>query len=145
MAADTQTYDNHRRTVPLFHFALSLCLLINACWCSYRVVHAPSGDTIVNLVVAIALVLMFVFIRTFPLKAQDRIIRLEMQLRLRNMLPADLQPRIREFTPRQLIAMRFASDHELPSLAATVLKDNLQSGDAIKKLIKEWQPDDLRV
>jgi hypothetical protein len=145
MAAETQTYDNHRRTVPLFHFVLALCLLVNVAWRVSRVANARSADTAVDLVVAIALILMWVFIRTFPLKAQDRIIRLEMQVRMRDVLPADLQPRIRDFTPRQLIAMRFASDSELPSLAALVLKDNIRDGNAIKKLIKEWQPDHLRV
>ena len=145
MAAGTQTYDNHRRTVPLFHFVLPLCLLANVAWRIHRLLNTQSGDTVIDVVVAIALILMWVFIRTFPLKAQDRIIRLEMRVRMRDVLPAELQPRIRDFTPKQLIAMRFASDAELPSLAALVLKDNIQDGTAIKKLIKEWQPDHLRV
>ena len=72
-------------------------------------------------------------------------IRLEMRLRLRELLSADLQPRINDFTPTQLIALRFASDRELPDLARKVLTENLQDRSTIKQLIQSWQPDHLRL
>jgi hypothetical protein len=95
--------------------------------------------------VAAALILVALFARTFALRAQDRVIRLEMRLRLRELLPAALQPRIGEFTPVQLIAMRFASDQELPSLAERVLADRITDRRTIKKLIVAWEADHLRV
>ena len=75
---------------------------------------------------------------------QDRVIRLEMRLRLVELLPADLKPRIPDFTVAQLISMRFASDAELPALARKVLDDKLTDRKAIKQLVKDWQADNLR-
>ncbi len=76
---------------------------------------------------------------------QDRIIRLEMTLRLDQLLPPDLRPRINHFTIGQLVALRFASDAELPALARRVLEENLTDRKAIKKMIQDWKPDFLRV
>jgi hypothetical protein len=75
---------------------------------------------------------------------QDRVIRLEMHLRLKQLLPAELQPRIQEFTVGQLVSLRFASDAELPDLARKVLDEKLSDRKTIKKLIRNWQPDFLR-
>jgi hypothetical protein len=80
----------------------------------------------------------------FALKVQDRVIRLEERLRCQRLLPADLQPRITEFAAGQLIALRFASDAELPALARKVLDEKLTERKAIKQLIKNWKPDYLR-
>ena len=110
-----------------------------------QLVRPFSWDAVVNLLVAAALILLALFARVFALRAQDRVIRLEMRLRLRELLPAALQPRVGEFTPRQLIAMRFASDQELPSLAERVLADRITDGRTIKKLILAWEADHLRV
>jgi len=82
------------------------------------------------------------FGRVFALGAQDRVIRLEERLRLRQLLPQDLKARIHEFSRDQLIALRLASDGELPELAATVLRDNIQKRDQVKKQIKYWRADD---
>jgi hypothetical protein len=92
----------------------------------------------------VALLLLALYARTFALTVQDRVIRLEMQLRLQNLLPADLHPRIPEFTTSQLVALRFASDSELPDLARKVLAEKLSERKAIKQLIRDWQPDNLR-
>jgi hypothetical protein len=97
-----------------------------------------------NLVVALALVLAALYGRMFALAVQDRLIRLEMQLRLQGVLPANLRPRIPEFTVNQLVALRFASDAELPRLAGKVLVENLQDRKTIKRMIQNWQPDNLR-
>jgi hypothetical protein len=75
---------------------------------------------------------------------QDRVIRLEMLLRMQQMLPVDLRPRIGEFTVGQLVALRFASDAELPDLARKVLQDKVTDRKAIKQLVRDWQPDHLR-
>jgi hypothetical protein len=72
------------------------------------------------------------------------VIRLEMRLRLAQLLPPDLRPRIGELTPKQMVALRFASDQELPDLVRTVLTDRIQDGKAIKRMIRDWQGDYLR-
>jgi hypothetical protein len=113
-------------------------------WTAYRAFTRPSWDTAIAALVGVALVLMFFFARIFALRVQDRVIRLEMRLRLREVLPADLVPRIHEFTTGQLVALRFASDAELPGLARRVLDERLQDRKAIKQMIKDWQADHLR-
>jgi hypothetical protein len=96
-------------------------------------------------VVFAAALLMTAFLsRIQALTVQDRVIRLEMRLRLRAILPPDLQPSIDQLTHRQLVALRFASDAELPELVREVLAGKLGSGKAIKLRIKNWQADWLR-
>jgi hypothetical protein len=92
----------------------------------------------------LALLLAALYGRMFALAVQDRLIRLEMQLRLQAVLPVNLRPRIPEFTVNQLVALRFASDVELPGLAAKVLTENLQDRKTIKRMIQNWQADELR-
>jgi hypothetical protein len=145
MADKSQSFEHHRRLVPWYHVFVFGVLTANAVRTIGRLVNAPSIDTVMALLVALALWVLAVYARTFALRVQDRVIRLEMRLRLREILPQEFRPRIGEFTPRQLIAMRFASDAELPELAAKVLRDRIQDGKAIKKMIRSWEPDYLRV
>ncbi len=140
-----QTYENHTRTVFGYHRVGLGILLINFGWSVYRLIRAFSFDAMVGLLLAILLFLIFFYARIFALTAQDRVIRLEMILRLKELLPEDLRPRIKDFTAGQLIALRFASDEELPELARKVLADNLTDRKAIKRMIKNWKPDYLRV
>jgi hypothetical protein len=78
------------------------------------------------------------------MRVQDRLIRLEMQLRLQRILPADLQARMRELTVDQLVALRFAGDDEMADLIREVLAGKLASRNEIKKKIRNWQGDYLR-
>jgi hypothetical protein len=142
--ATPQTFDNHTRIVPAYHMGAFGILVINFLWSGYRVVSDFSADRVVALLVAVALVLIFFHARIFTLTVQDRVIRLEMRLRLEKLLPADLQPRIPDFTVSQLVALRFASDEELPALARKVLAENITERKAIKRLIQKWNPDYLR-
>jgi hypothetical protein len=139
-----QSLRNHARIVPLFHgFALPV-VIANLVWCAYRAIRQPTWPTVFGALLAAALVLMFFFARIFALTVQDRVIRLEMRLRLRELLPPDLVARIPEFTTGQLVALRFAGDAELPALARRVLDERLVDRKAIKRLIRDWQPDHLR-
>jgi hypothetical protein len=97
-----------------------------------------------DVLVVAALIVLFVNSRNSTLSVQNRLIRLEMRLRLATLLPAELQPRICEFTLDQLISLRFASDAELPALARKVLDDKMNDRKAIKQLVKDWQADWLR-
>lgn len=142
--AQQQNLRNHGRIVPMYHGGVFLPLLVNLGWSIYRVTGDWSGDRLVQLLVAIALMLMFVSVRTQILTVQDRVIRLEMRLRLSRILPPDQHGTIAQLTHKQLIALRFASDAELPTLVARVAKGDLQSAKAIKTEVKEWQADFLR-
>lgn len=144
MADTRQTYQNHARYVPAYHMVAGPILLINFLWCAYRAFTRVGPDSAVAWLLSIALIIMFLFARAFAVTVQDRVIRLEMRLRLRELLPADLAPRIPEFTLDQLVALRFASDAELPALARKVLDERLTDRKAIKQLVRDWQADTLR-
>jgi len=142
--SQTQNFENHTKLVPAFHFVVLPILLLNLVWSITRVIHNLSLGTVVSLLVSIALVLLAFTARIFALTVQDRVIRLEMRLRMQQVLPAELRSRIGEFTVGQLVSLRFASDRELPALAQKVLDEKLQDRKTIKKMIHEWQPDVLR-
>ena len=144
MAEKVQNLENHAKTVPAFHFFVLPVLALNFISSIVAVFRAPSYWTVVSLLVSIALVLLALTARMFALAVQDRVIRLEMRLRLQQLLPQDLHARIPEFTVDQLVALRFAGDAELPVLARKVLEEKLADRKAIKKLIRDWQPDYLR-
>lgn len=140
-----QNFANHTKFVPQFHFFVLPVLLVNFGWSIYRCKTLGfSFDGFLGVAVAIALVLGFTNARNFALRVQDRVIRLEEQSRCERLLPADLRPRIAEFTPAQFVALRFASDAELPLLARKVLDEKLEDRKAIKQLVKNWKPDYLR-
>ena len=138
-----QNFENHARTIPAYHFAGFGILAINFFWSAYRLRYF-SADAVIGLLLAVALLILFFYARVFALTVQDRVIRLEMTLLLDKLLPPELRPRIKEFTPAQLIALRFASDQELPELARRVLVENVTDGKTIKKMIQTWKPDYLR-
>jgi uncharacterized membrane protein YciS (DUF1049 family) len=142
---DEQNFPNHTRFFPPFHFFVVPVLLINFFWSIYRwKLSSFSLDGFVAVVVAAALVLGFLCARRMALSVQDRVIRLEERLRYERLLPADLKPRIGDFTVGQCASLRFASDAELPALARKVLDEKLNDRKAIKQLIKNWRPDYLR-
>lgn len=141
----SQTYSNHRRFVPLYHYVTALLLVVYLLWSLYRLIRSFGLDSVMGLVLALAVALLFFYTRTFPLTAQDRIIRLEERLRLERLLPPELRGRIPELTPGQLIGLRFASDEEAPELCRRVLAGELKGREEIKKQIRAWRPDELRV
>ena len=140
-----QDFDNHAKFVPLFHVYVLGVLAVNFLWSLYHwKMLGFSLDGLVSILLASALVLLAFFARIFALTVQDRVIRLEERLRYERVLPADLRPRIGEFSLSQIVSMRFASDAELPALARRVLNEKLSDRKAIKQLIKSWKPDYLR-
>lgn len=139
-----QNFENHAKLVPAFHFFVLPVLAFNVIWSIVRLVRNFSGESVVSLVVALALATLAFYARLFALKVQDRVIRLEMRLRMMQLLPQELRPRITEFNVDQLVALRFAGDAELPALCRKVLDEKLTDRKAIKKLVQNWQPDYLR-
>lgn len=139
-----QSYENHSRYVFAYHGVLFLIVVLNLIWSVYRVVVSFGMASAMGLAVSVALGLIFVYARQFALAVQDRVIRLEMRMRLACVLPPEMRPEVDRFTVDQLVAMRFASDEEMPELARKVLADNLTDRKTIKKLVKNWQADYLR-
>ncbi len=140
-----QNFSNHTKFFPLFHFFTMPVFLLNFAWSVYMWKHA--GFPVRGLVwvlTSAALITGMLASRTSALKVQDRVIRLEEQLRYARLLPADLQPRIGEFTLPQLVSLRFASDAELPALARKVLDGKMQDRKAIKQMVQNWRADHLR-
>lgn len=139
-----QTFATHRRFVPLYHFVLSVLLLLNLAWAGWRLFKEQSVDDVVAFLTAVALAILFYYARDFPLHVQDRLIRLEERMRLSEVLPPELAGRVMELTPSQLIGLRFASDAELAELVPKVLDGELEGREEIKRAIKSWKPDHYR-
>jgi hypothetical protein len=141
-----QSYANHSRLVPGFHFATFTAIVLCLLYALYNLFRFPSVGAGFGLLQAGALVGLFWYCRIFPLKAQDRVIRLEEQLRLSRLLPADLAAAATAaLTPGQLIALRFAADGEVADLVRRIQAGELATPAAIKQAIKTWRPDYLRV
>ena len=138
-----QNFGNHSRYVPLYHFVLFGIALVLLGMSIRRLASRFSADSLFDFLLVAALVLVAYFARGFALTVQDRVIRLEMRLRLQALAP-DLAGRFDELTPAQFTALRFAADAELPALARRVLEGTLTSGVEIKKQIRNWKPDHLR-
>jgi hypothetical protein len=140
-----QSLANHGKFFPPFHFFVIPVMAINLIWSIYRwTVAGFSLDGFERVLLATALLVGFGSTRRMALTVQDRVIRLEERLRYERVLPADLRARVGDFTVSQLVALRFASDAELPALARKVLDDRINERKAIKQMVKNWKPDYLR-
>jgi hypothetical protein len=143
MAQKPQSFENHTRQVPIF-VAGMLVLMVTLVGRLIGLRHGISFGSVMGVLVILVLIPLFVTARQSTVMVQDRVIRLEMRLRLAGLLPADLQGRIQELTVDQLVSLRFASDAELPGLTRKVLDDKITDRKSIKKLIKDWQADWMR-
>ncbi len=140
-----QSYATHRRFLPLYHYFALPILAINVVVFAIRAFNNPLLWNWWLFIVSAALLAAALASRVMPLRAQDRVIRLEERTRLANILPADLRGRVNEFRPGQLTAMRFAPDDEVPELARRCLSGELRTANDIKRAIKNWRADHLRV
>ena len=139
-----QNYDNHAKFIPIFHYFALPLLLINFFGALFRVTQGMTFYSLNELGLAISLIVVAVFTRLFALKAQDRVIRLEEQLRRQVLLPDALKERANRLTMGQIVALRFASDEELADLTQDALNNNT-SPKALKQAVKHWRPDYDRV
>ena len=146
-----QTYANHTRLDPPFHFFLGpvfiLGLILSLIHFFYHLRESDMRDNIHSfllILLAVALITLLLKVRLYSLRVQDRIIRLEERLRLTQLLSEPLRSRIPELTEDQLIGLRFASDAEVPKLVERALNEKLKRKD-IKKSIQTWRPDYWRV
>jgi len=149
-----QTFSNHGKVVPLFHFFVLPVLVLNLLQSFHWLFAGRHGAAVglsflvsglLNVLVSFALLALAILARVFALGVQDRVIRLEERMRYERLLPDDLKPRIGEFTIHQLVALRFASDAELPALARKVLDGKMSERKAIKQMVQNWRADYQRV
>jgi hypothetical protein len=140
-----QAYANHRRVYPLFHLFVSPILVANFALRLVAAIREPSFASIWAAVVAAALYGVAIAARQMALILQNRLISLEQRLRLAQALPEDLRARAGELKLGQLIALRFASDAELPDLTRRCLAGEFATNDEIKRAVKNWRRDTLRV
>ncbi|WP_243286379.1 DUF6526 family protein [Geothrix terrae] len=139
-----QTYATHRRFDPLYHFVLLPFFLVTVIATITTFVRRPALATFWIALLALAVTLLALKARVYALRVQDRLIRLEEQLRFARLLPEELKARIPELSARQCVGLRFASDAEVADRVREALQENLD-GEAIKKRIQTWRPDEYRV
>jgi hypothetical protein len=143
-ARPAQSYATHRRLFPLFHYVALPILLANVAVAVGHAIRRPSMWNAWLVVLALGLVAGLVASRASTLHVQNRLIALEMRLRLAAVLPPELRMRIAELRLKHLIGLRFASDAELPGLVERCLRGELATADAVKREIRDWRPDFAR-
>lgn len=145
MSQAPQSYENHGKLVPMYHYVGSLLLLVLLGWTVWRVFREPSVDSTMALLLVVVVTLGYFYGRLFALGVQDRVIRLEERMRMERLFDGDLKTRIKDFTTEQLIGLRFAPDDELPTLARRVLDEGIADRKTIKQAVKNWRADHQRV
>jgi hypothetical protein len=144
MPYPSQNYANHRRFFPLFHGIALPIVCLNILFVLAQLVRQPSLGGIWPFVFAIGVAAGFLACRASILTVQDRLIGLEMRLRLAAVLPPQLSVRIPELRLRHLVGLRFAGDAELPILVQRCLDGELRTADQVKREIREWRSDFVR-
>jgi hypothetical protein len=139
-----QTYATHRRMDPSYHYFIFGVIGISLLMALWNLIKNPGLISAWMIVVVAAAAILALKARVYPLKVQDRLIRLEERQRLSLILGEPLRSRIGELNEYQLVALRFASDAELPALVEKTLNEKL-SGEQVKKHIVSWRPDTFRV
>jgi len=144
MSKAPQGLKNHGRFDPLFHFFLAPVLLANLVCAIVALVHWQNLFHWWMLLLSVAAIILLLKVRDYPLKVQDRVIRLEERLRLQALAPAEWHVQIYRLNEDQLIGLRFAADDEVVELAKQALEHNL-TRKQIKERIRSWRADEWRV
>lgn len=145
MADRNQNFANHKRFLAPWHFFAFPVLLLNVFVQARGLLDGVTFSAIWNVLVALAITVAVFLSRTMALTAQNRSIRIEERARLERTLPPELRTRAAELRDGQLVALRFASDEELPDLTRRCLAGEFTTGAELKKSIKSWRPDYSRV
>lgn len=142
--SETQSLKNHGRLDPAFHIFIFAVYLLNLVYAGFHLYRQPSLSSGWYLVLSIVVIVPILKMRMYPLKFQDRVIRLEERLRLQALAPPEWRPQIYRLSEDQLIGLRFAADDEVVELARQALEHNL-TRKQIKERIRSWRADDWRV
>ena len=143
-SSNPQSFKNHASFDPWFHVVLLVVLIANLLFSGFYLVRHQSMASAWFLMLSVIVFIPFFKLRTYPLKVQDRVIRLEERLRLQALAPVEWRAQIYRLSEDQLIGLRFACDEEIVELAKQALEENL-SRKQIKERIKNWRPDDWRI
>ena len=145
--ASQQNLKNHGRVDPQFHYVLFFVLIANMIFAVFHLIHHWADSRVASgwfLVLSMAVFIPFFKLRTYPLKVQDRVIRLEERLRLQALAPREWHSQIYRLTEDQMIGLRFAADDEVVELAKQALEGNLTRKE-IKERIHSWRADNWRI
>ena len=145
MATTPQTFANHTRWQPPFHYFVAPVMLINFFWAVVVFYKTPNWNSGWWIIVSLALLVLAFLVRVNSLTVQDRLIRLEERLRYQQVLSPALLQQANALKTGQIIALRFAGDDELEELVAAVLAAKFTKTSEIKRAIKGWRPDTFRV
>ncbi|MCY2961910.1 MAG: DUF6526 family protein [Planctomycetota bacterium] len=140
-----QDFSNHRAIPNGFWLAAGIVLLADACWRAWEASTGFSARAAWSATVAIALVVVWFSARRSAQIVQDRVIRLEMRLRLQRLLGDERREDIERIAVADLVGLRFASDPELPGLVARLSQGEFAKPDDIKRAVRSWRADWLRV
>jgi cell division protein FtsL len=144
MSEPVQNFQNHARFDPAFHFFLLPLTFLLMIWSFVHHFRVKTIDSFFVSMALLVLLLTIFLVRTYSLKVQDRVIRLEERLRIQSLAGDSMRARIPELTKGQLVALRFASDGEVVALAAKALDEKL-TPKQIKAQIQNWRADLFRV
>ena len=144
MAIQPQSFANHARYDPPFHFFVLPVVVISALLAVYHLFRSFNFASVWLLLMTIAAMIATFKVRFYALGVQDRVVRLEERLRMLSVLEEPLRSRVGELTDTQLIGLRFAPDAELPLLVQRALDEKLGCTD-IKKAVTNWRPDHSRI
>ncbi|MEO8623430.1 MAG: DUF6526 family protein [bacterium] len=144
MSRTPQTYANHKRLFPLFHYVAVPILIANVVITVAHAIRQPSFFNAWLVVLSLGLVAGIVAARASALIVQNRLIALEMRLRLATSLEPELRSRIPELQLRHLVGLRFAGDAELSGLVERCLRGELPTTDAVKRAVQDWRADYIR-
>jgi hypothetical protein len=145
MSERPQSFESHAKIVPGYHRWATGLVVLPTLYFGYRALFGFSWDGLALFLLAVGVILVGFYARYFPLRVQDRVIRLEEQLRMERLLPPDLKARARELTADQLVALRFASDGELAELVRRVLDEKITDKREIKRAVRSWRADHQRM
>jgi hypothetical protein len=140
-----QSFENHAKIVPGYHRWTTTLLVFPMLWFGYRLVSDFGADRLATFVFGLGVLLVGWYSRVCPLGVQDRVIRLEERMRLERILSDELNARAPELSTKQLVALRFASDEELPELVRKVLDQKIDDRKEIKRQIRSWRADHQRI
>jgi hypothetical protein len=142
---NSQNFANHTRWHAPFHFFVLPVMLINVIWSIVVFVKAPDWNLGWWVIVSLALAMLTTFVRTYSLKVQDRIIRLEERLRYQQLLSPAVFQQADALRPAQIVALRFASDQELEQLVSQAVAGKFAKSKDLKQAIRSWRADTFRV
>ena len=145
MSSVSQTYDNHAKLVPMYHFVALGLIAIYVLWSLYVVATAFSLASLMSLLFPIGVIIGLFFARVFPLGVQDRVIRLEERSRLERLLGSEQRDAIHGMDTELLIGLRFASDGEVADLFSEIRAEGIEDRDEVKKRVKSWRADNQRI